>query len=134
MDAELFVAADMYDLAKLRSICEAVLRSKIDEENAADLLLLAYLQVPRVFKVRKKLRLYWRESVEFHHLSVRICILDIVGFQIFETCLVCIPTLTCIPDLIVQVSDLLDEHIVMKVLMCCELLKGARLLMDTERI
>ena len=50
MDAELFVAADMYDLARLRSICEAVLRSKIDEENAADLLLLAYLQVRQEHK------------------------------------------------------------------------------------
>jgi hypothetical protein len=47
VDAELFVASDMYELPRLRSICEALLRSKIDEENAADLLLLAYLQVER---------------------------------------------------------------------------------------
>ena len=45
MDAELFVASDMFELTRLRSICEAVLKSKIDDDNAADLLLLAYLQV-----------------------------------------------------------------------------------------
>ena len=45
MDADLFVAADMFELSRLRSICEAILKSRIDEENASDLLLLAYLQV-----------------------------------------------------------------------------------------
>lgn len=45
VDADLFVAADMFELSRLRSICEAILKSRIDEENASDLLLLAYLQV-----------------------------------------------------------------------------------------
>ncbi len=51
MDAELFVASDMYDLSRLRSICEVVLKSKVDEDNAADLLLLAYLQVKDILKL-----------------------------------------------------------------------------------
>ena len=48
----MFVASDMFDLSRLRFICEAILKSKIDEENAADFLLLAYLQVKS--RVRSK--------------------------------------------------------------------------------